>query len=291
MAARHGAGYLRRARAARAPRPATSTTRCARTDAPFVVVLDCDHVPEPHFLEATLGYFADERVAFVQTPQYYANWDRGEVPARGVGPAGAVLRPDRPRQGRPRRDVLLRHQRRLPARRARAGRRLPGRLGDRGLRAVDPPARARLALALRAGGARRTGSGRRTWRRTSASSSAGRAAACRRCPPSLRSSLPLRLKVQYALSASYFLSGWTVLVYMSVPGRAAADRRAAAGGHHGGPVPRPLRAVLRAVAAGASRCSAAAPTRSRRSRCRRRASGSTCSRRCWRCSAAAAGSW
>ena len=29
-----------------APRRATSTTRCARTDAPFVAVLDCDHVPD-----------------------------------------------------------------------------------------------------------------------------------------------------------------------------------------------------------------------------------------------------
>ena len=33
----------------------------------------------------------------------------------------------------------------------------------------------------------------------------------------LRSSLPPRLKVQYALSASYFLTGWTVLLYMAFP--------------------------------------------------------------------------
>jgi cellulose synthase (UDP-forming) len=36
-------------------------------------------------------------------------------------------------------------------------------------------------------------------------------------PTVLRSSLPPRLKVQYLLSASFFLSGWTVLVYMSFP--------------------------------------------------------------------------
>ena len=36
-------------------------------------------------------------------------------------------------------------------------------------------------------------------------------------PTVLRSSLPLRLKVQYMLSASFFLSGWTVLVYMTFP--------------------------------------------------------------------------
>ncbi len=33
----------------------------------------------------------------------------------------------------------------------------------------------------------------------------------------LRSCLPWRLRAQYLLSASYFLSGWTVLVYMALP--------------------------------------------------------------------------
>jgi len=32
-----------------------------------------------------------------------------------------------------------------------------------------------------------------------------------------RSSLPWRLKLQYVLSASYFLTGWTVLLYMCLP--------------------------------------------------------------------------
>ena len=63
--------------------------RAAHTDAPYVVVLDCDHVPEREFLEATLGCFADERVAFVQTPQYYANADRGEIAG---APRGASRR-------------------------------------------------------------------------------------------------------------------------------------------------------------------------------------------------------
>ena len=36
-------------------------------------------------------------------------------------------------------------------------------------------------------------------------------------PKVLRSSLPIRRKAQYLLSASYFLSGWTVLVYLSLP--------------------------------------------------------------------------
>ncbi|GAA3626051.1 glycosyltransferase [Microlunatus ginsengisoli] len=38
-----------------------------------VAVLDCDHVPLPHFLTATLGWFHDERLALVQAPQTYYN--------------------------------------------------------------------------------------------------------------------------------------------------------------------------------------------------------------------------
>jgi len=36
-------------------------------------VLDCDHVPLPTFLTATLGWFADERIALVQGPQSFYN--------------------------------------------------------------------------------------------------------------------------------------------------------------------------------------------------------------------------
>ncbi len=44
-------------------------------DAEFVAVLDADHVPEENFLRHTLGYFADARVALVQTPQEFYNGD------------------------------------------------------------------------------------------------------------------------------------------------------------------------------------------------------------------------
>jgi len=67
MASRHGAGYLRRSERSGA-KAGNINHALDRTDAPFVVVLDCDHVPEPHFLEATLGCFSDERVAFAQAP-------------------------------------------------------------------------------------------------------------------------------------------------------------------------------------------------------------------------------
>ena len=41
--------------------------------ADVVAVLDCDHVPLPHFLTATLGWFADDRTALVQGPQAFYN--------------------------------------------------------------------------------------------------------------------------------------------------------------------------------------------------------------------------
>jgi cellulose synthase (UDP-forming) len=42
-------------------------------DAEILAVLDADHVAAPDFLRATLGYFADARVALVQTPQDFYN--------------------------------------------------------------------------------------------------------------------------------------------------------------------------------------------------------------------------
>jgi len=42
-------------------------------DADILAVLDADHVAAPDFLTATLGYFADPRVALVQSPQDFYN--------------------------------------------------------------------------------------------------------------------------------------------------------------------------------------------------------------------------
>jgi cellulose synthase (UDP-forming) len=41
--------------------------------ADVMAVVDCDHVPLPHFLTATLGWFADADVALVQGPQAFYN--------------------------------------------------------------------------------------------------------------------------------------------------------------------------------------------------------------------------
>ena len=41
---------------------------------PLVAVFDADHVPHADFLRKTAPYFIDEKVAFVQTPQFYKNY-------------------------------------------------------------------------------------------------------------------------------------------------------------------------------------------------------------------------
>jgi cellulose synthase/poly-beta-1,6-N-acetylglucosamine synthase-like glycosyltransferase/predicted Zn-dependent protease len=46
-----------------------------RTDGEFVVVLDADHVPEPHFITRLIGYFRDDRLGYVQTPHAFYNFD------------------------------------------------------------------------------------------------------------------------------------------------------------------------------------------------------------------------
>lgn len=44
-----------------------------QTSAPFIAILDCDHIPTKGFLKSMAGYFVDHKVAFVQSPQYYRN--------------------------------------------------------------------------------------------------------------------------------------------------------------------------------------------------------------------------
>jgi cellulose synthase (UDP-forming) len=44
-----------------------------QTQGEFLLILDADQVPEPEMLDRILGWFRDERVALVQTPQYFVN--------------------------------------------------------------------------------------------------------------------------------------------------------------------------------------------------------------------------
>ena len=45
----------------------------AHTSGELVAIFDADHVPLPNFLDRTVGYFDDPKLAFVQTPQEYYN--------------------------------------------------------------------------------------------------------------------------------------------------------------------------------------------------------------------------
>jgi cellulose synthase (UDP-forming) len=215
MAARHGAGYLRRP-GSEGAKAGNINHALGRTDAPFVMVLDCDHVPEPHFLEATLGHFRDDRMAFVQAPQYYANWDRGEVPAAAWSQQALFFGPIA--RGKDGHDAMFCCGTNVVFRRAALESvggfphdsvtedfELSIRLHERGWRSRYVPEV--LAHGLGPEDMASYVSQQQRWSRGCLSA----------LPAVLRSSLPPRLKLQYALSASYFLSGWTVLIYMTFP--------------------------------------------------------------------------
>jgi cellulose synthase (UDP-forming) len=215
LAAQRGAQYLRRDRREGA-KAGNINHALGHADAPYVVVLDCDHVPSPRFLEATLGELADERVAFVQTPQYYANADRGEVPAAAWSQQALFFGPiARGKDGHDAMfccgtNVLFRRSALLdvggfPADSVTEDFELSIRLHERGWRSRYVPEV--LAAGLGPEDMASYVSQQQRWSR----GCLGALGAVR------RARLPLRLKMQYALSASYFLSGWTVLVYMSFP--------------------------------------------------------------------------
>jgi cellulose synthase (UDP-forming) len=74
LAAELGVAYLSRARRDHAKAGALNNA-FRHCKAEFIALFDGDHAPAPEFLERTLGYFADEKLAFVQTPPDYFNID------------------------------------------------------------------------------------------------------------------------------------------------------------------------------------------------------------------------
>ncbi|HTD76045.1 MAG TPA: glycosyltransferase, partial [Chloroflexota bacterium] len=83
LAQRYGVGYIRRAEHSGA-KAGNINHALTKTDAPFIAVFDSDHVADPEFLEATLGYMDDPNIAFVQTPQYYANIEHNRIAAASM---------------------------------------------------------------------------------------------------------------------------------------------------------------------------------------------------------------
>jgi len=77
-AERAGIGYLTRSSSwdgkPRHAKAGNLNNALFQTDGELLLVLDADQVPDPAILDRTVGYFAaDERVAVVQTPQYFVN--------------------------------------------------------------------------------------------------------------------------------------------------------------------------------------------------------------------------
>lgn len=216
VAQRHGVGYLRRDEHTHA-KAGNVNHALACTDAPYVAIVDCDHVVEPGFLEDVLGHFeSDERLAFVQTPQYYANGDRGGVPgaawaqqtlffgaiARGKDGLGATFCCGTNVVFR---RAALEDTGGFPTHSVTEDFELSIDLHSRGWHSAYLPKVLARGLGPEDMGAYVTQQLR--WARGCLSA----------LPRVLTARLPWRLRAQYLLSAVYWMSGWTVLVYMSFP--------------------------------------------------------------------------
>ncbi|HEX6460646.1 MAG TPA: glycosyltransferase [Thermoleophilaceae bacterium] len=215
LAERHGARYLRRPRNHGA-KAGNINNALRHSSAPYVVVLDSDHVPHETFLEKTLGHMCDRRVAFVQTPQYYANHDANPLAsaawaqqalffgaiAHGKDGIGATFCCGT--------NVLFRREALediggFPEESLTEDFELSIEMHSRGWKSAYVPEV--LASGLGPEDMASYVSQQQRWARGCLSA----------FPKIVRTRLPLRLRLQYFLSAMYFLSGWTVLVYMSFP--------------------------------------------------------------------------
>jgi cellulose synthase (UDP-forming) len=69
LAEDHGVGYIRRPVHDHA-KAGNINHALGRIDAPYVAIIDCDHVVDPSFLEATLGHFDDDHGLALQFTNY-----------------------------------------------------------------------------------------------------------------------------------------------------------------------------------------------------------------------------
>jgi cellulose synthase (UDP-forming) len=215
MAAHHGVRYITRREHGGAK--AGNLNHALRlTDAPFVAVFDCDQVPAPGFLVETLRRLVDGRVAFVQTPQYYVNRDAGHIAAAAATQQDlffGTVAPGKDAKGAMfccGTNVLLRRRALedvgdFPTHSLTEDFEMSIRLHERGWTSVYVPTV--LAHGLGPEDMSSYAGQQSRWAQGCLSA----------VPRILRSRVPLRLRAQYLLAASYFLSGWAVLVYMSLP--------------------------------------------------------------------------
>jgi cellulose synthase (UDP-forming) len=82
MAESLGAGYIVRSQdwkgRARHAKAGNLNNALMQTSGELLLVLDADQVPLPAILDRVVGYFDDDRVAFVQTPQWFYNVPSGD---------------------------------------------------------------------------------------------------------------------------------------------------------------------------------------------------------------------
>jgi cellulose synthase (UDP-forming) len=214
LAARHGIRYITRPEHTGA-KAGNINWALERTDADFVAVLDCDHIPEPSFLERCLAEFESD-VAFVQTPQYYANWRAGGIADATWAQQALFFGTIAP--GRDALGAMFCCGTNVVFRRTALHEvggfspdsltedfELSIRLHERGWRSTY------ISEVLASGlGPEDMGS--------YASQQLRWARGCLAALPTvLRARLPMRLRLQYLLSAGYWLTGWTLLIYMSFP--------------------------------------------------------------------------
>lgn len=218
LAERHGARHVRRDVHSGA-KAGNINHALARTDAPYVLVLDCDHVPDPDLLVQALPRFAGDergRVAFVQTPQYYANAPANRIADASWSQQSLFFGPIA--QGKNARramfccgtNVVFRREALesvggFPENSVTEDFELSIALHERGWASAYVPDVLASGLGPEDLGA--YVSQQHRWARGCVGA----------LPRILRARLPWRQKVQYLLSASYFLTGWTVLVYLSMP--------------------------------------------------------------------------
>jgi cellulose synthase (UDP-forming) len=215
VAARHGVRYV--ARASSAGAKAGNLNNALRlSSAPFVCVLDCDHVPRADMLERMMGHLDDPEVAFVQAPQYYANANDSAVAAAAAAQQALFFGPiARGKDGLDAmfccgtnvvfRRTALESVGGFPEDSITEDFELSIRLHERGWRSVYHPEI--VALGLGPEDMASYVSQQHRWARGCLSA----------LPVVLRARLPWRLRVQYLLSASYFLTGWTLMFYMALP--------------------------------------------------------------------------
>jgi cellulose synthase (UDP-forming) len=225
LALRHGVAYVRRTVHSGA-KAGNINHALGVTGAPYVLVLDCDHVPAPDLLARALPLFAPDHdpatgghgrpVAFVQTPQYYANAPLNRVAEASWSQQSLFFGPIA--RGKDARRTMfccgtnvvfardaLAEVGGFPEDSVTEDFELSIELHEREWESAYLPRVLASGLGPEDLGA--YVSQQHRWARGCVGA----------IPRIVRSRLPWRHRLQYLLSASFFLTGWTLAIYMAMP--------------------------------------------------------------------------